>query len=413
MTISSYAPARFALTSPLMMLLSGNGGVALLTLARNLFAARLIGLENFGIAASFAILLSTIEMATTLGAQQLIVQDPDGNSEQSLASLHCVQLARGLFGATALYLLSEPAAAFFGTPDLGWAYRTISLVPLISAFIHLDAWRYQRTQRFWPSICIQLGPAALALLLVWPLFVKFGDFRVLLVAAIAQAAGTMVMSRLVAERRYTVLTSIKRLKKIIHFGWPLALNGILLVAVFHGEKILVGHLLGSKALAVLAIGFTLTLTPALVLGRSLQSYALPQLSNCQEDSNAFKDAASAAMRLCTIAGVTLTAALVVTAPLIPVLLGDGFSAVTPLIPMLAVLHGLRVARTGISTVALAKGATGNAVIGNLPRVMALPIIYHLLAAGASLPTVLWIATAAEVVGLFLTYALLSKTLRAT
>jgi len=158
------------------------------------------------------------------------------------------------------------------------------------------------------------------------------------------------MSHLFAERRFTLTLSRTYLNRTLRFGAPLALNGLLLLATFHGEKLLVGHVMGPTSLAILAMGFTLTLTPALILGRSLQAYFLPQ------------------------------------APLLP------------LLPALAVLHAIRVFKTGIAIVALAQDDTINTAIGNLPRLAALPIIYLQLISGTPLSGIIWIAACAEAAG---------------
>lgn len=399
MSISSTFVRARTPVHPLLVLLSGHGGVALLTLLRNIFAARLIGVEQFGIAAGFAIIVSAVEMATAFGAQQMIVRDRLDNDLRLQSSLHGVQLARGIVGALLIYFTAEPLAQFLAVPDLAWAFRTLSLVPLLTGLVHLDAWRFQRNGRFGPSIYIQLGPAALALLLIWPLYVKYGDFRILLVASITHAVGVLIMSRLVAEQKYLIIFDGTQLRRILRFGLPFALNGLLLLAVFHGEKLLVAHLQGPASLAIVAMGFTLTLTPALILGRSLQAYALPKLAALQKDSEAFPEQSGHVMRLCLYVGTALGLALSLVAPALPKLLGQDFAPLVALFPILAALHGLRVVKTGASIVALAIGDSTNAVLGNLPRVMSLPIIYIMLMNEASLISILWVATASEAVGL--------------
>lgn len=406
---STFARAR-APAHPLIVLLSGHGGVALLTLLRNIMAARLIGVEQFGIAAGFAIVVSGVEMVTALGAQQMIVREPAGHKPRFQAALHSVQLARGLIGALLIYMMAVPIARFLSVPDLAWAFRTLALVPLLTGLVHLDAWRFQRNARFAPSIYIQLGPAALALLLIWPLYVKFGDFRVLLIASVTHAAGVLVMSRLVAERKYLVSFDPSNLWRIMKFGLPFALNGLLLLAVFHGEKLLVGHLQGPSALALLAMGFTLTLTPALILGRSLQSYALPKLAAHQADRSVFQEQAGHVQRLCLYVGAALGIVLSLLAPALPSLLGEDFLALVALFPILATLHGLRVAKTGATIVALALGDSTNGVVGNVPRVAALLLIYLMLQDGASLASILWVATASEAAGLLVANWALHKKL---
>ncbi|MDA8746853.1 oligosaccharide flippase family protein [Litoreibacter sp.] len=406
MAMSSTFGALRPTAHPLMVLLSGHGGVAALTLTRNIVAARLIGAEQFGIAAGFAIIISAVEMATTLGVQQMIVQDREGDEVGFLSSLHLVQLMRGMFGAFVIFAFAEAISRFLGNPDTAWAIRTLALIPLLTGLVHLDAWRYQRAARFGPSVIIQIGPALLALLLIWPLHKNFMDFRILLIAALVQAAGVLLMSHLVAERRYVAAFQAAHLRRVLQFGYPLALNGLLLLAVFHGEKLLVGHLRGATDLAVLAMGFTLTLTPALILGKSLQSYALPTLSAARDDSDSFRANANNLLRLCLWLGVALSLALSLLSPVVPRLLGQGFEPLGALFPILAALHGIRVIKTGVSVSALALGASANTAWGNVPRVLALPIIYLALQQGSTVEDILWIAITAEAAGLFAAFALL-------
>jgi O-antigen/teichoic acid export membrane protein len=383
---------------PLATLLAGHGGVAAISLLRNILAARWIGIEQFGIAASFAIVLSIVEMATNLGLQQMIVRDQRGDTPRFQATLHLVQLAKGLLGAVVIYAAAEPLAQFMMIPEASWAIRALALVPLMSSLTHLDCWRYQRYDRFWPSIVVQLGPAILSLLLLVPLVNKFGDFRVLLVASLAQAAGMLIMSHLLSEQRYAIRYHRLQLRSVVRFGSPLALNGMLLLAVFHGEKLIVAHLMGPTALALIAMGFTLTLTPALIIGKSLQSYALPGLSR-SVGTPAFSVQARHVITHSLWCGVGLSAVLACLSFAIPALLGSAFITLVPLMPILAVLHGLRVAKTGISIVALAMGDTVNTVLGNIPRLVALPLTYSTLSSGGSLWHILWIAVLAEAAGL--------------
>lgn len=383
---------------PLAVLLSGNAGVAALTLARNIIAAHIIGAEQFGIAASFAIVVSAVEMATTFGAQQLIVREHDGDTTGFQGWLHTVQLLRGLLGGALIYVCAAPVATFLQIPDADWAFRLLAVIPVMTGLAHMDPWRYQRFGRFGPSICVQLAPAALVLLLIWPLHHEFPDFRLLLAMSVLHAAGVLVMSHLFAERRFTLTLTRTYLARTLGFGAPLAVNGILLLATFHGEKLLVGHFMGPAHLAILAMGFTLTLTPALILGRSLQAYFLPLLTGCNTHPDMERIRVIQTLTLCFCAGLMLGAALIPFGRNVVYLLGPDFAPLLPVLPALAVLHAIRVFKTGIAIVALAGGDTINTAIGNLPRLAALPIIYVQLTAGAQLSDIMWVAVCAEAAG---------------
>ena len=85
-----------------LLILSGNAAASILTLARNLIVARLISVENYGIAATFAIAMAVVEMASALGIGTVA---EGAESEAQLAALRRL-------GADYVqgYLLSRPLA---------------------------------------------------------------------------------------------------------------------------------------------------------------------------------------------------------------------------------------------------------------------------------------------------------------
>ena len=80
-----------------MLLLSGNIFGAIMLLARNLVVARLTTIEDYGIAATFAISMAVVEMMTTLGLHQMIIQDSKGDDPDLQAGLQGFHLLRALF----------------------------------------------------------------------------------------------------------------------------------------------------------------------------------------------------------------------------------------------------------------------------------------------------------------------------
>ena len=83
-----------------MALLGGNLGVALLKFARNILVARLLSVENFGIAATFAIIFGFIEMLAFLGLDRFLIQTRNEALERVQSTLHTMQVLRGVFVAS-------------------------------------------------------------------------------------------------------------------------------------------------------------------------------------------------------------------------------------------------------------------------------------------------------------------------
>ncbi|MDR6267655.1 oligosaccharide flippase family protein [Roseobacter sp. N2S] len=395
-----------------LLILSGNAAAALLLLVRNLLVARLIPVADYGIAATFAIAMAVVEMMSQLGLQQQIVQAKDGEGQRFQAALQGFQVLRGVVAGVALFVLAGPLADFLNIPQAAWAYRVMALVPVLNALTHFDIHRLNRSMVFWPVILTGAMPALLSLIALWPLVIFYGDYKVMLYAIIVQAMMTAVTSHFVAQRPYRLILDRAIMVQSLRFGWPLLVNGILLFGVFQGDKLIVGRELGIETLAIFAMGFTLTLTPTLVMAKSVQSFFLPQLSAVDRKTDTgrvqLQFLAMVIMQISLVMGILLVIAVfLLGGPLVQSLLGPKYLPLVPLLVPLAIMQALRVAKTGSAVVALACGHTSNMMQANLIRIATLPLAWYAVSQGANVPIVIAIAIAGEAMGYVLSLVLVA------
>lgn len=385
--------------SKILLILSGNAAAAILTLLRNLLVARLISVEDYGIAATFAIVMTLVEMVSAFGLQQLVVQSKtDDPSWQD--ALQGFQLLRAVIAAGLLFICAPQIATFLGVPDIAWAYQVLALAPLMNGCVHLDIYRLNRKMVYLPLILAQTLPALISLLMIWPLWLLFGDWRVMLIAVVAQWTLMALISILWAERRWNVRLDKTAISDALIFGWPLLINNILLFAVLNGEKLIVGREISMAALAIFAMGFTLTLTPTLVMARSIQSFFLPQLSAVQDADSRFQPLARTTIEANFFNGALLLIGIILVGePFVQIVLGEKYQALLPLMTWLALLQAIRVLKAGGAVVALARAQTSNAMISNMFRVLSLPISWWVAVTTGDLLLVIWIAILSELLGL--------------
>lgn len=388
------------------MILSGNAATAAMLLARNLLVARLIPVEDFGIASTFAVTMAIVEMLSALGLQQQIIRDSRGEDPRLQHALQGFQVMRGLISASVLWLIADPIAAFLGIPEAAWAYKWLALVPLLNALIHFDIYRLSRKMRFGPMLLTATFPAFVSLAMVWPIAKWLGDYRVLLWAILAQSLLAVVTSHLVAERPYRIVFDRKIIADSLRFGWPILVNGMLLFAVFNGDRLIVGHTLGMEQLAIFSLGLTLTLTPTLVLEKSAQSFFLPQLTTAMAERPQFDRLSMVAFQAHLACGLLLICGVIFLGPaLVTLTLGDKYNALLPLLPWLAIQQALRIAKGGNSPSALAMAQTSNSMLGSLPRALCLMPAGWAVSQGASVLTIIQIGIIGELLGYALTLLL--------
>lgn len=393
-----------------MILLSGNAFASLLLLARNLIVARLISVEDYGIAATFAVAMAVVEMMSALGLQQQIVQAKEGDDPHFQTALQGFQVLRGVISGVALFLIAGPLARFLGIGEVAWAYQLLALVPALNALQHFDIHRMSRQMVFGPMLMTGAAPAFLSVLAIWPLSAWYGDYTVMLYAILIQAAVGTITSHLVAERPYRLAFDREIIGNSLRFGWPILMNGLLMFLVFQGDKLIVGRELGMEPLAIFAMGMTLTLTPTLVLAKSASNYFLPPLSRMQHDGQAaFNELALVTIQAVLSASLLLLLALALLGPaLIELLLGEKYASLQALLVWFAIMQTLRVLKAAPAIIALAAGKSANPMIANLVRIMALPLCWYVAATSGDLKLIIWIAILGELAGHIVAMALIGK-----
>jgi O-antigen/teichoic acid export membrane protein len=394
-----------------LILTSGNAAAALLSLVRNVVIARLIGMEDFGIASTFAITMALVEMASNFSLHRLVVQARDGDAPRLLSTLHAVQAIRGVLGAGVLVLVAGPVAALFGVPEVAWAYRALALIPLLRGLAHLDMFRRQRAMQFGPSATVEVAAQTLSCLAALPLALWLGDWRAMLYALLMQQIVFTAASHAVAMRPYRWTWDREVIGRTLRFGLPLLANGILMFAIFQGDRIIVGSLIGMTELGWFSVAFSLTFMPAMVLAVTLQSFFLPQLARVQDDAAAFRRLYLVTMQACLLLGLGLAVVLWLAGPMLVVLLyGARYALAAPIVVWLAIMQGLRIARIGASITATAKANTTNPLLANVARIMALPIAWGAVSMGGGVTAVVGIAIAGECVALVVSQLLLRRRL---
>jgi O-antigen/teichoic acid export membrane protein len=380
-----------------LLLTAGNSLTALMGLMRNIIIARMVSVEDFGIASTLAITVAFVEMTSNIALDRLIVQARDSHALQSTAQL--LQVIRGAVTALLLYLLASPIATLFGMPELTWCFELLALVPLLRGFMHLDMYRLQREMKFYPSIFVELASIAASTTVAFPVALWLGDFRVMLVAILLQHALFVILSHVVAKQSYRWDWNTDAATHVLQFGWPLLLNGLLMFGAFHGDRIIIGSLIGLKELGLFSAALALTLPPSLVIAKTLSWLLLPQLSKVNAEHATLEALASKTFQLTLVICVINALVFASIGPIVMALLyGEKYQDGASLLVFLAVLQSCRLAKAGPAIIAISVAETKNPMIANIVRVLALPVAWTYAQAGGDMFGVIAIAIVGEVIG---------------
>jgi O-antigen/teichoic acid export membrane protein len=357
--------------------LSASQGVGQVSLfVRNVILARLISTSDLGVASIFAMTAYLLEMMSNLSTEMLLIQAPDGDEPDFQATSQLIMASRGVLNALLLLLLATPLAHLFGIPQARWAFAAMALVPLLKGFTHLDANRVQRRMQFEPWILVNLIPNVAVTVLAYPLALWLKNYTVMLWVLIAQMATTVLVSHLVAERRYAWAWNRKYTRKIFEFGWPLVINGVLMYLIFQGDRFVIGaaHQLFPKSsftlsdLGIYSVAFGLTLAPSLLVASVASSLFFALLSQSQNDRTQFQRRYFMAAQTIALASAMITIPFVVAGgPLVTFIYGQKYASAASFIGWLAAMQFLRTMRVAPTMAAMSLGDTENSMYSNIAR----------------------------------------------
>ncbi|MFG0242165.1 MAG: oligosaccharide flippase family protein [Phycisphaerales bacterium JB054] len=392
--------------TPLRRAIAGGGVVGgahvagqVMALARQVIVARLLGPEEFGLGVAFFVVIALIEMIADLGVDRLLLQGSDGDDARLQRGLHFVQLARGA-GLAALVASTGPwIASLFGRPDAAWAFSALAVVPLLRGFYHLDVLRSHRTYRFGPQARGELVAQGLTLAAAWPLAAWEGTYASVMYLMVLQTAVYLVMTHLLADRRFSCRFERDVTRTALKLGWPLLINGVLMFAISQGERVAVIRVYGEESLAFWGVAAMLAMRPSGVFSRVANIVGMPFLAQ-----SAASDRVQYAARARRYMLLTAGAALAGLVPLVLVgdvvlgiLYGAAYGPACVLMPALAAGQTARLARGSVSVAAISGRQTATPMMGNLLRAAGLGIVVWMAVEGASLASLALASAGAEAV----------------
>lgn len=361
------------------LIVTAHASAQVLSFARNAILAHWLSKGDFGVAAAIVMLLQMVETLSDVGADRLIVQTRDGDDDRLLATAHGTLVARGVLTAALILLAAQPLAGFFAVPDAAWAFAAAAIAPALKGFMHLDSRRAQRGLDNRPQIAIEVVPQAAALVIVLPAILLTHSYASAVIVMTAQALASLAVSHLMARRPYELAADPSHLRSLVAFGWPIWASAIPLVAVYQGDRILIGHLLGMEHLASYTAAFMLTMVPGLLAAKLGTSLLLPLLAQTRDDDDAFAGRTRQMLDwVALLAAIYLAGFMVVGAPVLAIAFGTKYAGLGTLLGWLAAMWAMRMIQAVAGMALMARGITRPFLTAGIVRAAGLPLAFAAL-----------------------------------
>lgn len=367
------------------LLFGGYGLAQLMALLRNALLAHLLSKGDFGVAAALTITLQVLEMLSDPAVDRVIVQARDADIGRLMATAHAIAALRGVLVGGLLFLLAPLFAGLFGIENAAYAFAVLAIVPIIRAGLSLDCRRAQRDLDSKPAVLVELLPQAGALALTYPAVVWSGGYEAVLWISIAQAALQLFVSQALAREGYRLGLDRAWLGRIMAFTWPAMISALTLLAVFHGDRIIVANTLGVEALATYAVAFVLTMVPVSLVGRAGTSMLVPVFTELADKPELRKTRfllsleITVVMTACYLAGF-----IMLGGDAVALVFGGKYQGLGHLTAVLATMWALRMLQMPLTALLLAAGEPRSLTIGGAIRATSLILAIAVAQLGGNL-----------------------------
>ena len=382
------------------LLFSGFAAAQALSFVRNALLGHALSRGDFGIAATIALILQLIETLSDLGSDRLIVQAADGDAPDFVATSHTVLVCRGLLLAALMFLAGPMFAHFFAVDHAAQAFQLVALAPLIKGFVHLDCRRAQRRFDNRPQLLVEVVPQAMALCLAVPVLALSSDYSAVVWLALVQAFASVAVSHALAERPYALAFEVEVLKRQIAFGWPILVSALPLIAVYQGDRLIIGRLNGMDALAGYSAAFMVTMVPGLIAAKVGHALMLPLFSETLRKGQRLHRRFAATTEATVVLAALFFAVFVVAGEaLLPVVFGASYRDLGLVTALLALMWALRMVQAVPGMALMASGETKPFIIAGTIRAAALPVALVAAHDGYGMATIAAIGCAFEALSL--------------
>lgn len=332
--------------------------------------ARILAPEQVGVVAILAIAVSLIDLMTDLGLSNALIQKKS-LTQADISSVYWFNVILGAVLAGSLVLLAPAIADAYSSPELETTLRWLALVFLISPHGLVFRGLLEREHRFREVGIAESSSGVLGIV-------------VTLVSALAGAgAMSYVFGRITnatvrsgllqvfgrrLQNRVTFSLRVRGTGALLRFGGIQTLDAI--VSFVHNSigTLIVGRVVSVPQLGGFNLAFNLSVTLPGTVNSVFTRAAFPSLSKIQTEHNRLSDGYLKLLRVTGFVNFPLLVGLALVAgELVPVLLGDRWTWIVPVVQILALGGCVRALTSPLGALFMAIGKPQVSLYVNITR----------------------------------------------
>ena len=346
-----------------------------------LLTARLLSPSDYGMLALAETAFPYLAIITNLGITTWAVQRRALERDDQ-EKVFAFSLALGVLSSSVFFAAAPRLAAFYHSPELAVVLQVLAPVFLLESISAVPKAMMRRQMRFKTIGLLQLWLGLTRSILQLALAFLGCGYGALVAGILLLHGGDAILALYLQPIRCRPRFSLPLVREILRYGIPATAAAVCQVVFSTADNVVVGRLFGAKTLGFYAMAFYLTDLPMSKINTVLRPVALTHLSRLQHSPPAvcreFLKLTQVALFLTL---PVLTGLLLTSGEIVPLLLGNHWLPMVPMLQVLCAVGMLRALGDTISTLLLAIGRPRLQLKINLVTSILLPCSFYLAARG--------------------------------
>ena len=319
--------------------------------------ARLLSPDDFGLFAILMIFVGFLLLFTDMGTAAALIHI-EAPSQKLLSSVFFFNIAVGASLTLLLMLFSHPIASFFENPKLILPMQIISLNFLILSFGIVPKANYEKALDFKPVTLIESFAVLLGISAgIAAAFSGMGVYS-LVAQTLVISIITVVLLWYISDWKPSLHFSMEEIKSIWSYTANLSAFNFVNYFARNADNFLIGKFLGSSALGVYSLAYSIMLYPIQNISRVLLRILFPAFSHIKNDNTKLRKAYLKAIFFIALVSFPIMAGLIVTSgQIVEVFFGDKWANLSAILMILAPVGIIQSIGTTNGSLFMAKGST--------------------------------------------------------
>lgn len=259
--------------------------------------ARLLTPRDLGLVGIALLVVSAMQKFTNLGLNAALIHQKEENVDAYLNTTWCLEVARGLLIAVAVFLIAPHIATLFNEPTATPLIQVIGISPLLFSMRNPGVVYFQKDLEFHKEFVFRMSGFVMQFVVGVGYALYNPSPWALVFAFVANDATQFVVSYAVNDYRPSIQFSVARAKELIDYGIWITGSSVIYFLYSEGDDVIVGWLLSAAALGFYQYAYRLSNAPSTEVSEVISSVVFPAYSKLQDDPAELRDAVLKTLRV--------------------------------------------------------------------------------------------------------------------